>query len=354
LFQIVLIFFLPFGLFAQYASTDLLYPSAESAALGSEGVGLTDKTISLAANPAFLANSKSMVAIGNVYLPASGQAYGAVRPAATGLYYPITDKFGMGLRVRTIYGSEFYYEQRNSSIQSHLFGSYAITEKLSMFAGVGPSLTYRNGEQSSWSYSFNAGLGYVSGKWSIGLTAQRPGVFNYKRYRGSDVLEEKLPDSFSLGAGFKALENLTFYSEVRRVLWEKSWFSLNDLPAKPNTERGIGAELKLSGGAIYTIKNEASVWKIRAGLEMGGKYSDAGQNQRSTGLGVGLTYRPGWNDETGNFTYTFSLLDYSVLAKRGGRYPETILYFGIGFSIPEADEMTIRHRPKTAYEPKNF
>ncbi|MDX1957380.1 MAG: hypothetical protein SFU98_02350 [Leptospiraceae bacterium] len=313
----------------------MIYSSPEAASLASEGVGIKEKQISLAANPSYLAYSKTPVVIGSLYMHGSGNGNGAVRPSNLGFYIPIQNRFGIGARFRSVYGSEFPYSERNTSYQTQILGTYALSDSFSFFAGIGPSFTYRAREQSSWSWSIASGFQYTYQKFSVGFSFQRPGEFSYKRYRGVDPLKEKLPDSYSLGLSYTLNQNFMFYSELRRILWERSWFSINDNVNRPDFERGIGAEWKGSAGAVLTLENETSLWKFRTGIEMGGKYDENGKNNRSTGLGLGLTYIPGNETEHGSISYSFSMLDYSLLAKKGGRFPETLFYFGISYIPPD-------------------
>ena len=74
---------------------------------------------------------------------------------------------------------------------------------------------------------------------------------------------------------------------------------------------------------------EDSVWKIRTGLEMAGKYDETGKNRRGTGIGFGFGYIP--NPNGNGFQFNFALLDYSLISPKNGYPSETLFYVSLGY-----------------------
>ncbi len=164
-------------------------------------------------------------------------------------------------------------------------------------------------------------MGYKIENLTLGFGFNSPGKFTYKAYRGSDPLEERLPESIELGISYQ-WESILWYMEGTRILYERSKFQLSDIDEKAKFDRGLGADTKVSSG--IEIKNpDWNNWKIRFGLNTGGKYDAEGKNKRAMGIGLGITYFLD-SEQKGSYL-SAGILNYSVFSQKGGRDPETFL-----------------------------
>ena len=328
-YVILFIFFHSISIYSQYSSFDLLPTHTIGAGMAVEGVGIRDTVLNLSSNPAFLAGKNEKVIDGGGVVPFQGTQSSSLRPSHFGGYYPLNEVSGIGVRGRTVFQSSFPTDSRFTYLQTHIFYSRVFYESIYISIGLGPGVGLRGQEQSNLSVSPYLSLGYVIGKITMGFSVQSPGGnYNYKLYRNGDYLKERLPPTVILGISYNVSQNLQFYSELKRVLYEKSSFTLNDEENKPKFDRGFGAELKAAFGMSLAIREE-SVWKIRTGIELGGKYDETGKNRRGTGLGFGLGYSP--NPDEKGFQFNFSVLDYSLLSNKNGYPSETLFFAGLGY-----------------------
>ena len=321
--------FLTYPIFGQYAPFDTVPVHTIGAGLASEGIALRDPLLNLSSNPAFLAGTSSPILDTGVMLPFQGTQSAALKPSHFGGYYPLDSVSGLGVRGRNLFHSSFPSESKSTYFQTQVFYSRQFKDIFYYSLGVGPGVGFRGGEQSNLSLSPFVSLGLKYEKFTAGFSAQNPGgVFRYKSYRSADVLEERLPPTIGLGMSYDLTGNLQLYSELRRILYEKSSFTLNGDESKPKFDRGVGGEVKLSLGLSMAIR-EDSVWKIRTGLEMAGKYDETGKNRRGTGIGFGFGYIP--NPNGNGFQFNFSLLDYSLISPKNGYPSETLFYVSLGY-----------------------
>lgn len=317
------------GLYPQYASYDTVPSHAIGAGLASTGVGFRDGTLNLNSNPSLLAGSTSTIMDAGGLLSYQGSRPGTVKPSGIGIYVPLNTVSGWGLCGRLEYHSIYPAERRFSFFSGHLFYSRVFSEKFFLSIGIGPGFGIREREQSNLGVSPFLAWGMEWGKFLLGGKIVSPGgVYRYKLYRGGDELEERLPPIFSSGMTYRFTENLAIYGEMKRVLYEKSVFDLNGENSKPNFDRGVGAELKGSIGISFSLKEE-SIFNLRSGLEMGGKYDERGKNLRGTGIGFGLGYIPNPNGK--GFELNISILDYSALSPKNGYPSETLFFMNLGY-----------------------
>ncbi len=317
------------ALYAQYASFDVVPVHTIGAGIASEGLAIQDPLLNLSSNPAFLAGTLEPVLDFGVAVPFQGNQSAAVKPSHFGGYYPLDSVSGIGLRGRNLYHSNFPYESRSNYFQTQIFYSRRIKEIFYSSVGLGPGVGWRGGEQSNLSLSPFISLGFKGNRFMGGFSAQSPGgVYRYNNYRSGDELKERLPPSMGIGLSYKLTTNLEILSELKRVIYERSSFTLNGEDAKPKFDRGLGADLKLSVGMSLAIR-EDSVWKIRTGLEIAGKYDETGKNRRGTGLGFGFGYSPNPNEK--GFQFNFSILDYSLFSPKNGYPSETLFFTSLGY-----------------------
>jgi hypothetical protein len=320
---------LTYPIFGQYAPFDTVPVHTIGAGLASEGIALRDPLLNLSSNPAFLAGTSSPILDTGVMLPFQGTQSAALKPSHFGGYYPLDNVSGIGVRGRNLFHSSFPSESKSTYFQTQVFYSRQFKDIFYYSLGLGPGVGFRGGEQSNLSLSPFVSLGLKYNKFTAGFSAQNPGgVFRYKSYRSADVLEERLPPTIGLGMSYDLTGNLQLYSELRRILYEKSSFTLNGDETKPKFDRGIGGEVKLSLGLSLAIR-EDSVWKIRTGLEMAGKYDETGKNRRGTGIGFGFGYIP--NPNGNGFQFNFALLDYSLISPKNGYPSETLFFVSLGY-----------------------
>lgn len=316
-------------LYAQYSSFDVVPVHTIGAGLASEGLAIQDPLLNLSSNPSFLAGTLEPVLDFGIVVPFQGNQSAAVKPSHFGGYYPLDSISGIGLRGRNLYHSSFPYESRTNYFQTQIFYSRKFKEIFYTSVGLGPGVGWRGGEQSNLSLSPFISLGFKGNRFMAGISAQSPGgVYRYNNYRSGDELKERLPPSLGIGLSYKLTSNLEILSELKRVLYERSAFTLNGEDAKPKFDRGLGADLKLSIGLSLAVR-EDSVWKIRTGLELAGKYDETGKNRRGTGLGFGFGYSPNPNEK--GFQFNFSVLDYSLFSPRSGYPSETLFFTSLGY-----------------------
>jgi hypothetical protein len=323
------LFFLNSALFAQYASFDVVPVHTISSGLASEGLAIQDPLLNLSSNPSFLAGSLEPVLDFGITVPFQGNQSAALKPSHFGGYYPLDSISGIGLRGRNLYHSSFPHESRSNYFQTQIFYSRLFNQMFYSSIGVGPGVGWRGGEQSNLTLSPFISLGFKWKQFLFGFSAQSPGgVYRYNNYRSGDELKERLPPSLGIGLSYKLSTNLEVTSELRRVFYERSAFTLNGEDAKPKFDRGLGADLKLSVGLSLAIRDD-SVWKIRTGLELAGKYDETGKNRRGTGLGFGFGYSPNPNEK--GFQFNFSVLDYSLFSPKNGYPSETLFFTSLGY-----------------------
>lgn len=246
-----------------------------------------------------------------------------------GFYIPSGENFGWGLAGKQVFYQNFPggYD-RMSAYALSLFGSYKISENWNISLGVGPSVVWRAGYQSNYSISATASVSYQNKNHTFGFSGQTVGKFRLEGYRGVDAVKERLPEIAGLGYGYNWGQTL-FYLEGRKIFWEKSTFDLNNENSKPNLDRGLGAEIKLSSGIQYSIKD--SRMQIRTGAETGGFYDEKGVNRRAAGLALGASWNYKSADEDEMISIHLALLNYSVFSKKGGRLPESLLFLSVSY-----------------------
>ena len=319
-----------YPLFAEkFGSYDLSFTHASSAGMAGLGVGKIDPSSNLYSNPALLSSNQKYIVDGAITVSTDQGKYSAVKPLSAGFYIPVDSKNGWGVT-----GKQSYYQNfpggydTMSNYTFSLFWSYKFSENWNGSFGIGPSVVYRGGYQSSFSISPTASLSYKKEKHLVGLIMQSPGAFRLEGYRGVDNLKERLPEYAALGYSYQ-LQQTVIYSEVRKIFWERSSFDLNGQSSRPSLDRGLGAEVKLSLGLEQTIKD--SPFQIRAGFESGGFYDTKGINQRSLGLAAGVSWNAFSTKEEEVFKIHLALVNYSIFSKSGGRQPESILFLSTSY-----------------------
>lgn len=314
-----------FAIFSQYSSFDVVPSTAEKAGIAGEGIGLSDRSFSLYSNTALLAGQESTVS-GGIILATKEKSISPLLPSHFGFYKKLQINSGWGIKSNTKYASLFSGNTKLFTYQFHLFYSYKW-ENLFFSFGIGPSLGYRGNEYSPLGVTGIFTFGYKLENFTIGFGLLSPGKFSYKAYRGSDPLEERLPETIELGVSYK-WESILWYLEGIRILYERSRFYLSDLDEKAKFDRGLGADTKISSGLEIKF-SELSNWKFRLGVNTGGKYDAEGRNKRSMGLGLGMTY---FVDAEAKGTYlSLGILNYSIFSQKGGRDPETYLLLSGGY-----------------------
>jgi len=321
---------LAYPLFAEkYGPYDLSFTHASSAGMASLGVGVNAPSANLYSNPAILSSNQKYIIDGGVTVSTNQGKYSALKPLSAGFYIPVDAKNGWGVTGKQTYYQNFPggYEAMSNYTFS-FFWTYKFSENWNGSIGIGPSVVYRGGYQSSFSLSPTASLSYKKEKHLVGLTMQSPGAFRLEGYRGVDNLKERLPEYAALGYSYQ-LQQTLIYSEIRKIFWERSTFDLNGQSSRPSLDRGLGAEVKLSLGLEQTIKD--SPFQIRAGFESGGFYDTKGINQRSLGLAAGVSWNVFSTKEEEVFKIHLALVNYSIFSKSGGRQPESILFLSTSY-----------------------
>ncbi|MBK8393933.1 MAG: hypothetical protein IPL26_01635 [Leptospiraceae bacterium] len=313
----------------KYGPYDLSLTHPTSAGLASFGVGMQNLSSNLYNNPAFLSSKSKYIIDGGIGFATNEGKYTPIKPMSLGFYVPSNEKFGWGIT-----GKESFYQNfpggydRMSAYGFSLFGSYKITENWNVSLGIGPSVVYRGGFQSNYSMNLSASLSYQNNNHTIGISGQSIGKFRLTGYRGVDTLKEKLPEIVGIGYGYTWGQTL-FYLEGRKVFWEKSTFDLNKNNSKPDLERGLGAEIKISSGIQYSIKDSAL--QLRTGIESGGFYNEKGINRRAAGLALGASWNYKTADEEEIIGIHLAIINYSIFSEKGGRLPESILFSALSY-----------------------
>lgn len=319
-----LIFFLwgNLSLFAQYSSFEL---GTSSSGLGGQGAGLSDRETSLGANPSFLAGTGSQVQGGLLFFTLNNKS-SPIQASPTGFYYNLDSDSGWGMRFRSGFMGQFPANTKLTHYESDLF----FSKKWNHFffsVGIGPRLGFRGREQSRWSLGGFLGLGLQINDWTLGLFGSISGKYAYEEYRGSDPLEERLPNYLFFGLRHKLGENWAFYGEIGRIFYEYSRFRLSDSESKPNLDRGLGADLDTNLGLEYAPHTEMRI-RIRTGFGFAGKFNPEGQNKRGLALSLGLRFFPFAQED---FFLNFHLLNHSIFSKSGNILPENVYSFSGGY-----------------------
>ena len=304
-----------------YSSFSPSYLHSESASIMSMGVAINSIS-SLYSNPSLLLSSNRNLVDLSLALPFSESKSGALLPTSAGFFVNYENQWGYGVRVKQSLYKNFPFEDKNYTYTSSVFISYALMPKLKISGGVGPSSLFRNNVQSNYSWTYFSSISFEHERHHLGLSLESFGSFKLEGYRGSDSLKERLPELLLFGYLYKLSTNYTFYGEARRLFYERSVFDLNGENAKPKLDRGLGAELQLSGG-ILTNLNEK--WSLRTGMEYSGIYDSNGKNLKSIGLGLGFSYKI-FEEEEESYRLHFSIQRIGLYSKSGGRNPETMLY----------------------------
>ncbi len=322
-FQIFLFFYLSFflGLSAQYSSFEL--HSGSSFGLAGLGVGLQDRETALGSNPAFLASTDGQIQIGTLFVQKeTSPSPMLLHPFA--FYSSLSLYSGWGMRIKTGFLGQFEATTKLTHYESEIF--YCIKlENFYFSVGVGPRIAFRGREQSKWSLGGFLGIGYFKNNWSFGIFGSSSGKFSYEEYRGSDTLEEKLPEYIFLGTSFKFLERWLTYLEVGRIFYEKSFFRLSNSESKPNLDRGIGADVDINFGIEYSW---TTYLKLRSGFGLAGKFNNEGQNQRGGAISLGVKF---FLFEENKFFIVLSTLNHSILSKSGKILPENYYFLSGGY-----------------------
>lgn len=309
----------------KYGPYDLAFPSAVSAGTASLGVGQENSSSNLYTNPSLLSNENKSILDGGLSVSTNQNKYNALRPTSLGFYVPINATSGVGLT-----GKQSFYQNFPSGYDSmsnytySFFGSFKLNDNWNASIGIGPSVVYRGGYQSSYSISPQASLSYKKEKHLVGAFFQSTGKFRLEGYRSADSLRERIPEFFAIGYSYD-LGQTKIYTEIRKIFWEYSSFKLNGNNSKPPLDRGIGAEFKYSLGFNHSISD--TNFQIRSGIELGGFYNEKGQNKRSVGLAIGGSWKVYQSKEEDSFLIHFAIVNYSIFSKSGGRQPETQFYF---------------------------
>ena len=321
---------------AQYSSFDTSFNHPVSAGMASNGVALREKQNAIYNNPALLSYEKKSVLDGSALVSVQDNVYAPLRPGTAGFYIPLANNYGIGTAFKQVYANNFPDKDRMFSYSTHVFFSYSWNENFSLAAGLGPATSFRSYTQSNFSWSGSVYLSYKTEKITFGGGLESGTKLRYEGYRGSDKLEETLPERLILGFGYQLNDSILLYFEGRRIFWERSRFVLNERPEKPSFDRGLGAEEKISAGTRYLVSSEYKFF-LRAGLELTGVYDNNGVNRRGAGLGFGgsVAIAPSVFGES--LGVDFAILDYSILSKSGGREPETIFFLAVR-SIWKSDE----------------
>jgi hypothetical protein len=313
----------------KFGPYDLSYTHATPAGMASLGVGLNDPGSNLYSNPSLLASNQKYILDGGLTLSGNQGKYSPVKPLSTGFYVPVDNKNGWGAT-----GKQTFYQNfpgGNDAMSNYTFSffwTYKFSEKWNGSVGIGPSVVFRGGYQSSYSLSPTASLSYKNEKHLLGLTVQSPGKFRLEGYRGVDNLKERLPEYAAIGYSF-LFQQTTIYSEVRKVFWERSSFDLNGQNSRPSLDRGLGAEVKVSLGAQHSVKD--SPFQFRTGFELGGFYDSKGVNRRALGLAAGISWKAFTSEEDESLSLHLAIVNYSIFSKSGGRQPESILYLSTSY-----------------------
>ncbi len=313
----------------KFGPYDLGFTHAAPAGMASLGVALNDTGSNLYNNPSLLASNQKYIVDGGLTFSANQGSYSPLKPLSAGFYIPIDSRTGWGAT-----GKQTYYQNFPGGFDTmtnytfSFFWSYKLSEKWNGSVGIGPSVIYRGGFQSSYSLSPTASLSYKNEKHLLGLMMQSPGKFRLEGYRGVDNLKERLPEYAAVGYSYQ-LQQTLIYSEVRKIFWERSSFALNGQNTKPSLDRGFGAEIKLSLGAQHSLKD--SPFQIRTGFELGGFYDSKGVNRRSLGLAMGFSWKVFRTEEDESLSLHIAIVNYSIFSKSGGRQPESILYLSTSY-----------------------
>ncbi|MBP7283384.1 MAG: hypothetical protein KBA66_17490 [Leptospiraceae bacterium] len=313
----------------KYGSYDISFTHPVSAGMASLGIGFNNPSSSLYNNPAFLSSSSKYVVDGGIGVSANQKKFSPGMPTSFGFYIPSTENFGWGLNGKQVFYQNFPggYD-RMSAYTFSLFGSYKISENWNISLGVGPSVVFRAGYQSNYSIGATVSVSYQNKNHTLGISGQTIGKFRLEGYRDVDALKERLPEIAGLGYGYNWGQTL-FYLEGRKIFWEKSTFDLNNENSKPNLDRGLGAEIKLSSGIQYSIKE--SRMQLRTGVETGGFYDEKGLNRRAGGIAIGASWNYKSADEDEMISIHLALLNYSIFSNKGGRLPESLLFLSVSY-----------------------
>jgi hypothetical protein len=314
-----------------FGSYDLSMTHAAPTGMAALGVGLMEPGANLYSNQALLSYQNKYVTDGGIGLSVNQGKYSPAKPISVGFYAPLDEKSGWGITGKQIFYQNFPggYDLM-SAYSVSIFYSYKFSENWNASVGIGPSTVFRGGFQSNYSISPLASLSYKKENHLLGLIVQSPGKFRLEGYRGVDSLKERLPEFAAIGYAYTRGQTL-IYSELRKIFWEKSSFELNEEIYRPNFERGLGAEIKLSLGLQYSFKE--SPLQIRTGIETGGFYDNNAVNRRAAGLAAGFSWKILKAEEDSLLSVHVAILNYSIFSNKGGRQPESLLYLSLGYSF---------------------
>lgn len=311
---------------AQYAPYSLQPVEPVAASMAASGIALSNKNSALYANPSLLLHHNQNMITGGVGFSGQGGSTSAVFPYFA--FYDAVDKeWGWGLRLQKDFSQNFPGNYSMGQYAAGLFVAHSY-QNFAISASVGPATIFRYQSQSSYSWKFSAEMSYRLDSLLLAIGYRYPGKYRFEGYRGSDELTEVLPETLLIGLSYQFSSTSLFYGEVKRIFWERISFGLNGLEERADFERGIGAELSFSSGLQHTFASEIPL-TMRGGLEMGGAYNQNGENQRSLALAIGLSLPLSQPKDPEPVQINFSILDYSLFSRKGGRQPETNFYLSI-------------------------
>jgi hypothetical protein len=326
---------LPHFLYAQYSSYGSGFSNPVSGSILAHGVAFEDKLSALFSNPSLLLYQSRHFLAGSLSSTYGMDSTSPVLPSVAGFYVANRANYGWGIALKKKYERAFPQEARVNTYSSNLFFTYAPLNHLFLSTGIGPSNSFRNRSQSSYSWSYFVAASYVYETWIFGLSYNYTGKFQYENYRSADKLTEVFPEHINAGLHKLISPTHSLYLEVNRYIWERTSFGLNRLEEKAVFDRGLGAEFQTSLGYRYKCLDETYPMTFRGGLEVGGSYSNTGRNLRHLGLGLGVSFLfLDTNYTKDTLTIDLSISDYSMF-KAKGKDPETIFLFALRYEFGE-------------------
>ncbi|MCB1156865.1 MAG: hypothetical protein H7A25_12130 [Leptospiraceae bacterium] len=325
--------FLTGNLLSQYASYEPEINSASAAGMASSGLGNSDMSIALYENQGFLLY-KNQHHIGGGFVFPKQARFAAAEPLSAAFFIRSSQFFGWGISGKSTFSRHFPHEERNLGYAVPLHLSFGNPAFGFFTLSAGPSFYFRENILSSYSVYLRAAYALSLGDFSIGLAASSPGKFRLDEYRNADKLRERQAESIDFGIKYNFSQNFAYYTELRKILWEKSAFELNGMEEKPDFERGIGAEAKISQGLSYSF-TKRNTYILKTGLEFGGYYNEKGENVRRLGLalGLGIQFANKNRDETDALSFHLSVLDYSLIRSQKEKRAETRFYASLHYSF---------------------
>ena len=322
-------------LLAQYSAYSPSFSNPVSGSIMAGGVAFEDKLSALFSNPSLLLYQSRHLVAGGLSSTYGTDSTSPILPSGAGFYVANQPTYGWGISLQKKYEKAFPQEARVNAYSSNLFFTYSPFQNLFLSTGIGPSNSFRNKSQSSYSWSYFFAASYVYDTWIFGLSYNYTGKFQYENYRSADKLTEVFPEHINIGL-HKLLSPIhSVYFEVNRYLWERTSFGLNQFEEKAVFDRGLGAEFQTSLGYRYKYLDETYPMVFRGGMEVGGSYNNTGKNLRHVGLGLGVSFLfVDTNYTKDTLTIDLSISDYSML-KTKGKDPETVFLFALRYEFGE-------------------